>query len=265
MLDATVEVGGRRHPQSRRPRASDRTHNRKGEPVVVVPHPRTGAPRQLVRHRHITLDQARELDDAWRFAVRQGWALNTLVTINWVCAPPKIEDAHPMDRNARFRDGLKTAMARITSDAGIKRPFVWIEVREKTRTHGEHVHLALHVPADAGGQISGNIESLVQRLVAHQSLIRFGGEVNVKPIKWWPGMRDYLLKGGDDEVLAAFPGAAAKRRAKGSQGVIEGPRVRIAHAIGPTARREAEAAFLADTVPLSATSLGRALSETDHD
>ena len=96
--------------------------------------------RARVRHNQITMAQAENAREAWLFSIRNGAPLNTFATVHWGHAPAKAEGLHPVDRNGLLRDGLKAWVYR--NAPGV--PFAWIEVREKTRALGEHVHLVAH-------------------------------------------------------------------------------------------------------------------------
>lgn len=187
--------------------------------------------RQRVKHREITEKQAVEMSLAWRFAVSHNVGPSLFVTVNWSHAPAKPGcPSHPVDRNGRLKDGLKAFLNR----NGV--PIVWIEVREKTRALGEHVHLAYFVPDHLREQFALR----VRQLVARQSDSVTDTAIDVRPVgpRWWD-RRDYMLKAASADVRASY---RTSRFKKGSQGVIEGPRVRVAHSIGPTARKAAESA-----------------------
>jgi len=98
--------------------------------------------RARIKHGQITMAQAENAKEAWLFSIRNGAALNTFATVHWGHAPAKRADLHPVDRNGLLRDGLKAWFYRHAPGV----PFAWIEVREKTRALGEHVHLVAHVP-----------------------------------------------------------------------------------------------------------------------
>jgi hypothetical protein len=110
----------------------------------------------------------------------------------------------------------------------------WIEVRERPRAEGEHVHLAIFVPL--------RLQSLFAEQMLHW--VEMDADwvearaVDVRRVgpRWWD-RRDYMLKGGDPEVRSRF----RCWRWSASQGVLIGPRVRVAHSIGRTARKAAEA------------------------
>ena len=186
--------------------------------------------RARVEHDHITMAQAENAREAWLFAIRNGAALNTFATVHWSHAPAKAADLHPVDRNGLLRDGLKAWIYR--NAPGV--PFAWIEVREKTRALGEHVHLVAHVP----DHLRERFAKAVDRLVARQSASVSPTAVDVRPVgpKWWE-RHAYLMKAGTDEVRQRY---RVPDRWSRSQGMIEGARIRIAHSIGPTARRASE-------------------------
>jgi hypothetical protein len=188
--------------------------------------------RERVKHREITVPQSDDAKAAWLFAVREGVGPNLFLTAHWGHAPPKVEGQHPVVRNGLLRDGLKAWLYRHAP--GLR--FVWIEVREKTRALGEHVHLFVHVPE----RLQAQFILAAHRLVARQSLTMTDTAFKVVQVgpKWWDRLT-YVMKGGNDEVRQRH-GVPSKWSQY--QGTIEGPRVRIAHSIGPTARRAAEAA-----------------------
>jgi hypothetical protein len=186
--------------------------------------------RARIKHGQITVAQAENAKEAWLFSIRNGTALNTFATVHWGHAPAKAADLHPVDRNGLLRDGLKAWIYR--NAPGV--PFAWIEVREKTRALGEHVHLVAHVP----DHLRERFAKAVDRLVARQSASVSPTAVDVRPVgaKWWE-RHAYLMKAGADEVRQRYNVPDKWSR---SQGTIEGPRVRIAHSIGPMARKAAE-------------------------
>lgn len=188
--------------------------------------------RARVKHNQITMAQAENASEAWLFAIRRGIPLNAFITVHWGHAPAKAAGLHPVDRNGLLRDGLKAWIYR--NAPGV--PFAWIEVREKTRALGEHVHLVAHVP----DHLRERFAKAVDRLVAHQSASVSPTAVDVRPVgpKWWD-RRAYLMKAGTDEVRQRYDVPDKWSR---SQGTIEGARVRIAHSIGPMARKAAESA-----------------------
>ena len=188
--------------------------------------------RERVKHREITVPQSDDAKDAWRFAIREGVGPNLFLTVHWKHAPPKVEGMQPADRNSQLRDGLKAWFYR--QKTGL--PFVWIESREKTRPLGEHVHLVFHIPLHLHAGFSLKAHGLVAR---HSTSVS-DTALKVEPVRhdWW-NLLAYMMKGGNDEVRQRH-GVPSKWSQY--QGTIEGPRVRIAHSIGPTARRAAETA-----------------------
>jgi len=186
--------------------------------------------RARIKHGQITMAQAENAREAWLFSIRSGADLNTFATVHWGHAPAKAADLHPVDRNGLLRDGLKAWLYR--NAPGV--PFVWIEVREKTRALGEHVHLVAHVP----DPLRERFTKAVDRLVARQSASVSPTAVDVRPVgpRWWE-RHAYLMKAGTDDVRQRY---AIPDKWSRSQGVIEGARIRIAHSIGPTARSASE-------------------------
>ena len=122
--------------------------------------------RARVKHNQITMAQAENAREAWLFAIRNGTPLNTFATVHWGHAPAKAAGLHPVERNGLLRDGLKAWIYR--NAPGV--PFAWIEVREKTRALGEHVHLVAHVP----DHLRERFAKAVDRLVARQSASKPG-------------------------------------------------------------------------------------------
>ena len=186
--------------------------------------------RARVKHNQITMAQAENAREAWLFAIRNGTPLNTFATVHWGHAPAKAAGLHPVERNGLLRDGLKAWVYR--NAPGV--PFAWIEVREKTRALGEHVHLVAHVP----DHLRERFAKAVDRLVARQSASVSPTAVDVRPVgpKWWE-RHSYLMKAGADDVRQRY---GVPDKWSRSQGTIEGARVRIAHSIGPMARKAAE-------------------------
>ncbi|MFN8704146.1 MAG: hypothetical protein ACK5X0_18725 [Rhodospirillales bacterium] len=186
--------------------------------------------RARVQHNQITMVQATNAREAWLFAIRNNAPLNTFATVHWGHAPAKATNHHPVDRNGLLRDGLKAWIYR--NAPGV--PFAWIEVREKTRALGEHVHLVVHVP----DHLRERFAKAVDRLVAHQSASVSPTAVDVRPVgpKWWERHR-YLMKAGSADVRQLY---GVPDKWSRNQGTVEGARVRIAHSIGPMARKSAE-------------------------
>ena len=175
------------------------------------------------------MGEAENLACAWQFAIQQNWAPSLFISVNWTHAP---SSSRPdiVARIGKVRDCMKAFLTR----AGVQ-PFVWVEVREKPRSKGEGVHWAVYVPDGLVPQFS----AAVARWVAIEADDVGDAAVDVRPVgtRWWD-RRDYMLKGGDDEVRQRYDCARFdKNGSKAGQGIIDGPRVRIAHSIGPTARR----------------------------
>lgn len=174
------------------------------------------------------MPEAQNFDAAWRFAIELGYAPNLFVSINWAEAP---SDLDAVERLTRFKDALKAFMQRHAPGV----PPIWLEVREKPRK-GENVHLALYVP----DELRERFTAAARRWVERPAVDATPAAVDVRPVgpRWWD-RRDYMLKGGDEAVQKQFDTARFK---KGGQGTIEGPRIRVSHAIGPSARKAAKAA-----------------------
>ena len=186
--------------------------------------------RARVKHGPIPLNKAIDTKAAWLFAVRAGVAPTVMVTINWPLIPPDIAGRHPVDRMTAIRDAMKQWLKRQVPGHSP----VWIEIRENPRSKGDHVHLVVHMVAC--GLLA--FETAMRRWVAANSAEIKTNGLNITPIRsnWW-ALFAYLMKGGTDEARD-FAGTLHKHRT--SQGVIDGPRVRVAHSIGPTARRASE-------------------------
>ena len=189
--------------------------------------------RARVKHNQITMAQAENAREAWLFSIRNGAPLNTFATVHWGHAPAKAAGLHPVDRNGLLRDGLKAWVYR--NAPGV--PFAWIEVREKTRALGEHVHLFAHVP----DHLREGFTQALDRLVARQSASVSPTATKTVPVghRWWDRFA-YVMKGGTDDVRARFMTPEQQSKWSRSQGTVEGARIRIAHSIGPMARKAAE-------------------------
>ena len=162
--------------------------------------------------------QAENAREAWLFAIRRGIPLNTFITVHWNHAPAKATGLHPVDRNGLLRDGLKAWVYR--NAPGV--PFAWIEVREKARGVGEHVHLVAHVP----DHLRERFAKAVDRLVARQSASVSPTAVDVRPVgpKWWE-RHAYLMKAGTDEVRQRYDvpdrwSRSHRSMSKGALGVV---------------------------------------------
>jgi hypothetical protein len=197
----------------------------------VTTHPQAPLPnppaRRRTRHPNITLSEAVNLSQAWQFAINQGWPPNQFASVNWAKAPSTaVPD--PVQRIGLVRDRMKAFLRRHAPGL----PFVWIEVREKPSLQGEGVHWVIHVPHALTKQFKASLRNWV----ANEADSLDPAAVNVKSVDTWFGLRNYLLKGGSEEVRRLYD---ANKYRKPFQGVIYGPRVRVSHAIGPKARTEA--------------------------
>jgi hypothetical protein len=92
----------------------------------------------------------------------------------------------------------------------------------------------VHVP----DHLRERFAKAVDRLVAHQSASVSPTAVDVRPVgpKWWERHR-YLMKAGSADVRQLY---GVPDKWSRNQGTVEGARVRIAHSIGPMARKSAE-------------------------
>ncbi len=170
-------------------------------------------------HPAITERQARDLQAAFSAASRAGLALNRFVTVQWAFAPPH-RGLDAQARMTRIRDREKAWLRRQMPGA----PLLWAEVREQSGFAGEHWHRALYTPPSLFAAYSQNLA----RWVALDSESFQPQAVDVRPIRHWPGLRTYMLKGGTPEVRRAY--GVPPRHSK-KQGVILGPRLRISHAL----------------------------------
>jgi hypothetical protein len=127
----------------------------------------------------------------------------------------------------KVRDRLKSFLRRETGQAP-----VWIEVREASRNDGDHVHLALYVPPHLIARFRRSMLGWVN--LDADTIERRA--VKVVGVFDWVGLQRYLLKGAAQEVRQLF---FVPLRHNPFQGVVYGPRVRVSHSIGPTARNAA--------------------------
>jgi hypothetical protein len=168
------------------------------------------------------LAQATEFEAAWAYAIEVGYPPNFFLSINWTLAPGT-ED--PFDRLAGLRDRAKAWLRRHASGV----PPVWLSVREKDRRYGEHAHVVYHVPPP----LSACFEAALRRWVKNDVLTYEDAAVDVKRVWGWRGLCRYFLKGGDEEVQHRY---GTQRFGHGTQGIIFGPRLQVAHFIGRKAR-----------------------------
>jgi len=182
--------------------------------------------RRRKRHLKISACQAWNLHEAWRFAVWLDRPPTLFVTINWQFAPSST-CPDSIARLGKVRDCMKSFIRRHTGE-----PPVWIEVREDPQKRGDHAHLAVHVPQW--------LESRFK--LALVDWVSLGADpmerraVNSKRISHWVGLQRYFLKGATREIRRLF---SVSPMHSPFQGVIYGPRVRVSHSIGPTARKAA--------------------------
>lgn len=178
-----------------------------------------------LRHGRITEAEAWKLHLGWLFAIYIGRAPNLFVTVNWTCAPSStVPD--PVDRISMTRDRMKSFLRRNGSLS-----FVWIEVRENPGGHAEHVHWVIFVPED----LVAKFKSAMRRWVAMDADTVNRAAVRFVVIWDWIGLRGYLLKAGTPEVRRLFSVPASMSP---FQGQIDGPRVRVSHAVGAKARKD---------------------------
>ena len=177
-----------------------------------------------VKHRHIEHGQVENVWHAWLFSIQSGTPLNLFVSINFANAP---SDLDPLARIGKLRDAMKAWMYRHAPGV----PFCWFEAREKPRAKGEGVHLAVHVPP----HLHAAFGRALPRWVAQHSAHITNDTCDVREVgyRWWE-RRDYMLKAATMETKQAL--GMKRFSSKSHQGVIEGPRVRVSHSLGPTAR-----------------------------
>jgi hypothetical protein len=222
--------------------------------------PVTGATRRpLTKHGKLKGTDADRIAAAWHFADDQGMPLNVFISINWGVAPSPV---HPVQRMKRIRDALKSWLrrwhARHLGPAAPAVPFAWIEVRENPPSKNERagandhegVHLALFVPdrpdcripiePGANSKFKKALTGALRRWVARDCDLETVGRnvVHVRAIDDDEKALSYLVKGGVKAVRVKYQTLRFGRR-KVDQGVIEGPRYRISHAIGATAQQAA--------------------------
>jgi hypothetical protein len=177
------------------------------------------------RHGRITVAEAWNLHLAWVFAIFLGWPPNLFVTVNWTCAPSST-CPDSMRRLSMIRDRMKAFLRRHGVVA-----LVWIEVRENPGDHAEHVHWAIFVPV----HLLARFKAAMRHWIALDADSINRAAVVFRVIWDWVGLQRYLLKGGAAEVRRLF---SVPSSMSPFQGPIDGPRVRVAHAIGATARRD---------------------------
>lgn len=176
-------------------------------------------------HGKLNMRDAAKLSEAWVFAIRLGNAPTLFVSVNWSEAQ-SCEDL--VLRIGKVRDAMKAFLTR----HGV--PVVWLEVREKPRK-GEGVHWAIYVPTDLIPAFSAALTRWVA--MGADEVSDRAVDVRLVGPRWWD-RRDYMLKGGNEKVRKAYKCSRFdKNGSKASQGIIHGPRLRVAHSIGQTARK----------------------------
>jgi len=188
---------------------------------------RTPDGRRRARHHSITIAQARDFEEAARFAALRGHGPTAFVTLNWAHAPSRrLPDS--IDRLGAVRECMQKWLYRR------RVPVVWLEVREHPRGDCDHAHWLVYVPRDHFSAF----ELAAARWVRQHADSFASSAVKVEPIYDLWGVVRYLLKGGDQEVRERFN---CSRFRKPSQGVVYGPRIRVSHSIGKSARQAAAA------------------------
>ena len=221
-------MGGRCDPGGRGAGRRQRSH----KAADAVPHSRRC-------HGRITMGEAMNLHLGWLHAIRLGYPPTVFVTVNLTCAPSSTL-LDPVNRISVLRDRMKSHLKR-----GGLSVLVWIEVRENPGGKSEHVHWAIWVPPHLTPAFKGAMRGWVA-MDADQMLI---GAVDFRRVYDWVGLQQYLLKAGTEEVRQKF---SVPEKFSKFQGKIEGPRVRVSHAIGAKARRDSEwplSALVAGVVP----------------
>jgi len=167
--------------------------------------------------------EAWNLHLGWLFAIHIGCAPNLFVTVNWTCAPSSTV-SDPVRRLSMTRDRMKSFLRRNGALS-----LVWIEVRENPGGHSEHVHWVIFVPE----RLVAKFRAAMRKWATMDAETVNAAAVVFRPIWDWVGLQRYLLKAGTPEVRRLFSVPAS---ISPFQGQIDGPRVRVAHAVGHKAR-----------------------------
>lgn len=156
---------------------------------------------------------------------------NLLVTIQWKHAP----STRPApERIRRLLNNLNVWLRR---RAGL--PSVWAYSREVGKLKGEHLHLMAHVPQAMWSEFRRKLRGWIEMETTGELLET---AIRVDPIR--PGdvqrnLKSYFLKDGTAEVRDLW----VKPHHKATGGKVAGKRIKVSHAIGPTARRKATEAW----------------------
>lgn len=208
--------------------------------TIIRTGPYAGLPRRQPTDRTtaIALPQARNLINAASFARRQGWPLNTSITITWP-KTPLFTGANWAALQGRVFDFLGRYLKR----RGIPVAFVW--TRERARGMGPHTHCLLH--------LGPNPTAITFRLKAYLdrkfSFATRGVWIDAADTGLGSGMQAgalrYALKGVDH---AAFRYVGLEReniagalglRDRGPQGIIKIKRAGCSRTIDAATRRRA--------------------------
>jgi hypothetical protein len=188
------------------------------------------SPIKRKQHKCITKAKASQLDDALLFASQIDRLPTAFVTINWPCLPSSTH-TDLIARLSKIRDRMKSFIKRATGQAP-----VWIEVWENPGGVREHVHLAVFIPMN----LYEAFKRAFHKWASVEADIVNAKAVSIRRIYDLTGLQRYLLKGSTPAVRHLF---SVPARFCPYQGTIEGPRVRVSHSIGPTARKAARCTF----------------------
>ncbi len=194
--------------------------------------PRRQAGQEVHRKRceQISYSDAANFVRALHFARDIGHEPNLHVTIQWKHA------ASTTPVPERIRRLLNNVGVWLRRRADI--PAVWAYSREVGRLKGEHLHLMVYVPQHLWTDFRGKLrdwialEAMAANAEVRDTAIRADG---ITPGDVQRALKSYFLKDGTEEVRQLW----VRPHHKATGGAVDGKRLKVSHAIGPTARRRA--------------------------
>lgn len=192
------------------------------------PRQKAGQPTHRKPHEQIGYHEAANFVRALHYAKEIGLEPNLHVTIQWHHA----ESDRPI--HERIRRLLNNLGVWLRRRAQI--PAVWVYTREVGKLRGEHLHLMVHVPQRLWSEFRRKLHDWIELEASgevRETAIRADG---ITPGDVQRNLKSYFLKDGDDDVRAQW----VKPHHKKTGGVVLGRRLKVSHAIGPSARKKAQ-------------------------
>lgn len=190
----------------------------------------------------ISPDGLVNIANAFAFSEQKGTPFTAFVTVAWTKTAGWTDDLLPERQGQLFWN-----LARWLRKRGVPAAYVW--TLENSKRMGVHLNLAVHVPDVHFGAFTRQFSQLVPGFVEDRYAVQFtadNGDTRPK-LFFHPNQRRgtlrYFLKGMDH--TATFEGLDGQLvnlgdfigiQHRGQQGVIEGKRCGVSHALGAQAR-----------------------------